>query len=101
MPIPAVASGLIATGTTPQTAVSLGALTNVFSTVLPGAYAILPTFIVNGTIKVINEGANQLLLLPPLGAQIGSAGANAPVAVASGGWASFSTSAPLAQWSIS
>lgn len=101
MPIILVASGLIAALPTQADAVALGGFTNVFSTVLAGAGAILPTFITNGTFKVVNNGANTLLVYPPFGAQIGTYGPNVPIGVFPGGASSFSTSAPLSQWTAS
>jgi hypothetical protein len=101
MPIIQVASGLVATGTTPATAVNLGALTNVFNTVLPGALANLPAWLTNGSVKIINMGANVLSMVPPTGAQINALGPNTQVGISPGGSATFSTSAPLAQWTSS
>lgn len=101
MPIINVASGLIATGTTQATAAALGGFTNVFQTVLTGAGAILPEFIVNGTFKVVNDSTNALLVWPPVGAQIGANDPNAAVSIAPGSSSFFSTSAPLAQWTVS
>lgn len=96
-----VASGLTAAGTTQATATALGAITNIFTTVLTGAGALLPTFISNGTFKVVNDSANPMLVWPPVGAQIGANDPNAPVSIAPGSSSFFSTSAPLAQWTVS
>lgn len=101
MPIINVATGLIATGTTQATASALGGFTSIFSVVPVGSGAILPMFVTNGSFKIVNEGLNALLVYPPNGAQINAFGSNAPVSIAMGGVSTFSTAAPLAQWTVS
>ena len=81
----APATGLSATGVTPATATACpSASSNTFTTVAAGAYAILTATTINATPKVINRGANPLLLLPPIGWQFENFGVNQPIEVAPG-----------------
>jgi hypothetical protein len=94
----AVATGLTATGTDQASAAPLTAQTNIVTTVPTGAGMILPGGIVSGTMVITNASANDLLVYPPDGAQIGSYAVNAPVAISPGQTVSFSTQSPTTEW---
>lgn len=80
-----IGSNITATGTNQAGAYLLTALTTIFDTVASGAGAILPTWATNAHYKVINRGANSLLLYPASGAQLEALGANNPGTITSGG----------------
>lgn len=79
-------SSLAAAGNSQGTATILTAQTNVVTTVASGAGVILQSGIVQ---RVLNRGANVLLVYPPSGANIETNAANAAVSIAVGGAATF------------
>lgn len=96
-----VATGLIATGTNLATAVVLRAQTNIFATVPVGAGASLDPAFIMGTCRVVNASLNDILIYPPVTAQIGSGSAGDPVTVPAGAAADFATNSPTALWTAS
>lgn len=94
----AVATGLVATGTTQATALPLPAQTNVFGTVAADTGAILPGGAVSGTFVVANDTTTDLFVYPPVGAQIGTLGVNVPAIVSAGTRVNFSTNDASTQW---
>ncbi len=78
------ATSLTAAGTTQATAMLVRNSTNQFSTVAPGSGAMLGIVPVGQSVTIYNDGANILKVYPPLGGQIGAAGANYPVSLAAG-----------------
>lgn len=85
MTLGSIANGLTAAGSTQGTAAALPADINVFSTVAASTGAILPASLAPADeITVANNGANALLVYPPVGAAIGTAGTNTGVSVAAG-----------------
>lgn len=93
-----VATGLAATGTSRATAVVLSAQTNAFATVPAGTGATLDPNFIMGTCRVINTSLNDLLIYPPITAQIGSGSAGASVIVPAGAAANFATNSPATLW---
>jgi len=77
-----VNDGLTATGTTQATALLISGDLNVFSTVASGAGCILPVGGENDTYSIINDGANALLIYPPLGGTISGGAVNASISIA-------------------
>lgn len=92
-----VATGLTATGSTQATALALAANYNLFTTVAASTGCVLPAItpvpglgvVAGDEMMVFNNGANALLVYPPLGSQIGTAAANAGFSVAAGKSAVF------------
>jgi hypothetical protein len=82
-----------ATGTVQADAFQLTASSTEFTTVASGTGARLPgttSRVVGGDIvAVFNQGANALLVYPPVGSRIGTAATNASVSVAAGKAALF------------
>lgn len=78
-----------AAGTTQGTAPVLTAQTNIVTAVPAGSGVALGTALPDQVFTVLNRGANALLVYPPAGAQIETAGANVGVMVAAGGMARF------------
>ena len=87
--------GQTATGASQGTAFLMGAPTVEFTTVAAGTGALLPAVTVGGringadTILVVNNGANALLVYPPIGFKIATNAVNATVSIASGKGAVF------------
>jgi hypothetical protein len=81
-------TGMVATGSTQTTAVPLVAGTNhQFSTVTSGTGAILP--VGQDVVRVVNLGANALLVYPPVGGTISGGSINAAVSVSAASYATF------------
>ena len=93
-----VASGLVASGTTPSQGITIGAWASVFSVVGAGSYCNLPSGNFSGQFLIVNDGLNSLFVQPPTGAQINGLGANVAFSLPSGTNAVFVTSAPSVQW---
>jgi len=79
-----VNDGLTATGTTQATALLISGDLNVFSTVASGTGCILPVGGENDTYSIINDGANALLIYPPVGGTINGGAVNASASLAAG-----------------
>jgi len=79
-----VNDGLTAAGTTQATALLISGDLNVFSTVASGAGCILPVGGENDTYSIINDGANALLIYPPVGGTINGGAVNASASLAAG-----------------
>ena len=92
-----VNTGITASGTTQATATLLSAQTNVVSTVAPSGAVLLPG-VVEGSVSVLNRGANPLSVFPPLGGQIENYGTNIAATIAVSGNAEFVTSPGSGQW---
>lgn len=91
------ASGLASTGTGQSDAYQLTQKVSVFSAVASGTGAVLPSSYASGTgLRVLNRGANNLLIYPAPGDQIEAYGVDQPVEVIPGGASEFiSFDAPL------
>ena len=81
---------LVAAGTTQATALAVVNDINIFSTVAAGAGAILPTF-GSAFVTVFNNGANALLVYPPVGGSVNQAALNTAFSVAAGKSCTFQT----------
>lgn len=83
-----VKTGLVATGNSQGTALSLPSDFNVFSTTAASTGAILPATGVNVQLGdsyiVVNHGANALSVYPPVGGTIGTTSANTALSVPAG-----------------
>ena len=104
-PFATVATGLLGTGTDQATATPLLAFTNEIASAPGGGGFILPAVgVVSGTFVVQNDDpVNAVLIYPPVGAQIRTAGTtlavNAPFVLGStGARISFSTNSPSTLW---
>lgn len=85
MTLGSVATGLTGAGTGQSDATAVTSDINVFTTVAAATGARLPANLSQGDeITVANNGANALLVYPPIGAAIGTAATNAGVSVAAG-----------------
>ena len=89
------AGPLVATGATQATALLVTACSNLFVVVGAGTGVILPLLTQSRAgggdiIAVYNNGANALLVYPPVGFVIGTLAANATVSIPSGKAAFFS-----------
>lgn len=90
-------SGIAATGTTILTAYLLHKKVTVFTSVTPGAIALLPGSYASGTeLKVLNRSGNDLLISPGANNQIEGYGIGVAVAVAGPGNANFTSFDPPA-----
>lgn len=96
---PTFAGSLTATGSSQGTAFPIAKELNIFTTVASGTGAILPVsnalgnaIIAGYVVTILNEGASAILIYPPSGQQINSAGTNVAVSIASGGNARFAFS---------
>lgn len=78
-------SNITATGTNQAGAYLITKAVTIFDTVAPGAGTVLPPWSENDHRKIINRGANSLLLYPASGAQLEALGANNPGTITSGG----------------
>jgi hypothetical protein len=93
-----VATALTATGNSQGTAALLLGLTNVFTTVPSGTGATLSNLLPLEGLRVTNAGANDLLVYPPVGAQINSYSVNEPVTIGPNQSVVFSAQFPATQW---
>ena len=101
--IAAVATGLIGTGTTQATALSLMAATNFIASAPAETGFVLPEILVSGTIVVQNDDpSHSATIYPPVGAQIQYAGTtmpmNTPFDIDPNGSANFSTNSAGTLW---
>lgn len=78
-----------ALGSTQGTALAIPALYTIFTTVGTGTGTILPAAMGTTVYRVLNRGANALLVYPPTGAQIEALGANVGFSVAAAGVSLF------------
>lgn len=90
---------LTATGSTQASAFRVSSAVNHFTTVAAGTGCVLGFVRGGGTypnvlIEVVNDGANNLTVYPPAGAQIGASGVNAGVSIVPGGAARFLSVSP-------
>jgi len=85
-----IATGLTAAGTTQADALALAKVTNVFGTVAAGSGARLESNLeIGDETRVVNLGANALLVYPPVGGSIQTGAANAGFSVGAGKSATF------------
>jgi len=83
-------AGLVATGTTQADALIIQVSNNQYTTVAAGTGAVIPSFTQPGdVIRVFNNGANTLLVYPPLGGAINNGATNAGFSVAANKGAQF------------
>lgn len=96
IPFATATTSITASGSSQSDAAALTSQVNVVTTVAAGSGVILQTS-VKSPVRVLNRGANALLVYPNSGAQIEGAGTNAAVTVAIGGSADF-LMASATQW---
>lgn len=80
---------LVAAGSGQGTATAVSSEVNLFTTVTAGTGAVLVAGLVGTWRKVLNRGGSALLVYPPVGGVIDGLTAGAPVAIVSGGGATF------------
>jgi hypothetical protein len=82
-------AGVTATGAAQATAYAIYRYKTMFTTVAVGTGGRLPTIVAGDSRRVLNRGANPLLIYPGSGASIESLAANAPMTIPVGGGATF------------
>ena len=93
-----IAAGVISAGSTQANALPMPAVTSIFGTVAPGTGAILSAANAAATCRVVNAGANDLRVYPPVGAAIAGNAVNAPVIVSANQSVDFMTQSATSLW---